>query len=707
MNAKPSRKCKFNRVFANILSIFVILALAFPAMGMAAAQEPTPFLVAFPEWESVEGYAYPLGVNVRLEIDDPSTADITPDYFADGTVVETGWGGNYVKFNFWGEDGYDLKTDDIVSLIYNGERLTHRVRNLSATNVDVETDSVMGMADPGEEVFANTYDDWGVVVTTTTLSSGEWIVSTGLNLEYNSGGRAQIYDELGNSTAVDWSTPAPPPNPHFTVFPEWEFFDGLDWPDGANVSISVEGKPECSLQRESWGGFFNGNFPEGCDLMVGDVVTFTDGVTTRTHTVRNLAATGVDEASNIVSGTSDPYETVYVWQHEPGEQIPVEANESGEWLADLSGVYDIRPGSSGRSEIRDEVGNATAVDWSLPNPFIAVSLTDHWISLSYFSPDTPVTISIYKSEGSSKPVVELNRSTDASGNLFIPSWAYNWDLEPGNLVTATDGVTTKELLLEYLTLDVFDPDHDLVSGSALAGRKVDVGVGNANGEQWLTVYADEVSAVWTADFKTVGFDLTADMWAGGHVNDEDGDVTAAHNTGAREPQFVVFPEWEWFDGNNWPDGASVKITVQGKSECKVTKQSSGGFFNGSFGEGCDVAIGDLVKFTDGKTTRTHVVRNLSITAVDPSENTITGTADTGTTVYVWPHDGWFDPLQAVADDSGLWQVDLDDTGYDLQEGASGRSEIRDETGNATAVDWYVPNPFFQVQLETNHVDGWE
>jgi hypothetical protein len=116
-----------------------------------------------------------------------------------------------------------------------------------------------------------------------------------------------------------------------------------------------------------------------------------------------------------------------------------------------------------------------------PNPFIAVSLTDHWISLNYFSPDTPVTISIYKSEGPSKPVMELNRSTDASGNLFISAWEHSWDLEPGNFVTATDSLTTKELLLEYLTLDVFDPDNDLVSGGALAGRKVDVGVGMRTG----------------------------------------------------------------------------------------------------------------------------------------------------------------------------------------------------------------------------------
>jgi hypothetical protein len=35
----------------------------------------------------------------------------------------------------------------------------------------------------------------------------------------------------------------------------------------------------------------------------------------------------------------------------------------------------------------------------------------------------------------------------------------------------------------------------------------------------MTVYADDANGVWTADYKTVGFNITEDMWAGGHVND--------------------------------------------------------------------------------------------------------------------------------------------------------------------------------------------
>lgn len=703
MNTKPSRKCKFNRVFANILSIFVILVMVFPVTGSASAQEPSPGLRAFPDQDRVDGMFWPAGELVYLIIDG--------DLFEPQTADDTG----YVEFLL---TEYDLQRGDTLTMSSGEVSVTYTARQLFVEDIDQDSQTISGVVEGGQQTVhlwtgeAQLYVD--------ANESGQWSAafsSFGGVLFPGACGNAEAWGGPG-STIIDWCLPEPPPSPWLIAFPENDAVEGWEWPQGATVTLTIDNAPgfewSGTAQVTSWGDprtYFRIEFGDQYDLKIGDQVILTDEFSTATtHTVQNLSVTDVNGDADTVSGTANPGAVVQVWPH--GQDYFVEdIAADGTWFADFGalGFHTIEE-TGGRSQIMVD-SNATAVDWNVPppppNPFIAVSLTDHWISLSYFSPDTPVTISIYKSKGPSKPVVELNRSTDASGNLFIPSWAYNWDLEPGNFVTATDGLTTKELLLEYLTLDVFDPANDLVSGSALAGRKVDVGVGNADGEQWLTVYADEVSAVWTADFKTEGFDLTADMWAGGHVNDEDGDVTAAHNTGAPKPQFVVFPEWEWFDGNNWPDGVTVTITVKGKPECKVEKESWGGFFNGSFGEGCDVAVGDKVKFTDGKTSLTHIVRNLSITAVDPVEDTITGIADAGTLVYVWPHDGWFEPLQAIADNSGVWQVDLGDVGYDLQEGASGRSEIRDNLGDATAVDWYVPNPFFQVQLETNHVDGWE
>ena len=64
--------------------------------------------------------------------------------------------------------------------------------------------------------------------------------------------------------------------------------------------------------------------------------------------------------------------------------------------------------------------------------------------------------------------------------------------------------------------------------------------------------------IWSADFKFPGeydneqtlFDIVGNTWVNSQQVDDDGDKTMF---GQNTPSFVVFPEWEWFDGNNWPD----------------------------------------------------------------------------------------------------------------------------------------------------------
>ena len=334
-------------------------------------------------------------------------------------------------------------------------------------------------------------------------------------------------------------------NPHFTVFPEWEFFDGLDWPDGATVTITVAGKPECATAKESWDYFFNGNFGEGCDIEYGDEVTFDDGTTTRMHTVKKLYVTDVDMESNKVSGKAEVEAgtIIYVWAHD-GDFEPLQFVTAGsdEWQVDLDDVdYDIQEYSEGRSEIRDEMGNATASDW--------------------------------------------------------------------------------------------------------------------------------------------------------HV---------------LHPHFTVFPEWEWFDGWDWPNEAEVTITVAGNDDCTTKKESWGYFFNGSFGEECDLEIGDEVTFTDGETTQIHTVQNLTVTKTNQEDDTIKGIADPGAEVYVWPHATGQEQLTIAKKKGatkGKWNADFSGI-FDLVPGECGRSEIRDDYANSTAVDWCIPNPTF-VAYVPGAVEGYE
>lgn len=76
----------------------------------------------------------------------------------------------------------------------------------------------------------------------------------------------------------------------------------------------------------------------------GWVIIATDGVTTNTHTVRDIAIIGVDPATNIVRGTAVPGTTVDFVGNPivPGDlygySTSVRANDSGEWSITLPPV---------------------------------------------------------------------------------------------------------------------------------------------------------------------------------------------------------------------------------------------------------------------------------------------------------------------------------------------------------------------------------
>ena len=480
----------------------------------------------------IRAFDWPVDTDLQVNVYDPET-DQVHEYF-ERTVPQDWFDGSAVVIN---AGDLQLLPGMTVTVTDGSTEKSTVIQNIKITSINVDNDIVSGYAPPNASLDLGSFEDSPVFRFFNADDNGDWFIDyrepslNGVAVDLNPGDDLRLFLREEDKDSTVWEAFAP--HTRFTVFPEWEWFDGYDWPDGAMILITVEGKPECETAVESPGFFFNGPFGEGCDVVAGDAVTFTDGVTTRTHIVQNLAVTNVDLEANTIAGTADEGAIVYAWVHEYGYDMQLQV-EDGTWLADFgSAGLDLVENMGGRSEIRDEFGNATAVDWYIPNP-----------------------------------------------------------------------------------------------------------------------------------------------------------------------RFVVFPEWEWFDGLDWPDGALVDITVLDKPECTTQVESWGSFFNGPFGEGCDLAIGDTVTFTDVGTLRIHTVQNLAVTAAHEVENTVIGTADAFSKIYVWPH-ATGQQLEVTADENGNWQVDFTDV-FDLVPGECGRSEVRDEAGNATAVDWCVPNPHVVVQI----TDDW-
>lgn len=196
------------RMFISILSIFVILVSVFGATGNAFAQEPIPWLIAFPENDAVEGWEWPEGALVKLTINN------APGLEWSGTAQVTTWGDPRTYFRIELGNEYDLQIGDVVTLTEEfGTTTTHEVQNLAVTEVKGDVDTVGGTADVNAivQVWPHGYDQDYFVED--TAEDGTWFADfggLGFHTIEETGGRSQIVID-GNATAVDWNVPWPTP----------------------------------------------------------------------------------------------------------------------------------------------------------------------------------------------------------------------------------------------------------------------------------------------------------------------------------------------------------------------------------------------------------------------------------------------------------------------------------------------------------------
>jgi hypothetical protein len=161
---------------------------------------PNTWLIAFPEAEQIFGYGWTEGSQVDLSINDP------PDYTQTVTVGPAPWDPNDIMAFFDFGALYNLKPGDVVRLSGSGIDRVHTVQYLTITGVDAEANTVSGAADPGALVHAWIHgidgSDMEMIV-----DGGTWLADfdeVGYDLQAGMCGRAEIRDEAGNSTAVDW-----------------------------------------------------------------------------------------------------------------------------------------------------------------------------------------------------------------------------------------------------------------------------------------------------------------------------------------------------------------------------------------------------------------------------------------------------------------------------------------------------------------------
>lgn len=353
-------------------------------------------------------------------------------------------------------------------------------------------------------------------------------------------------------------------------------------------------------------------------------------------------------------------------------------------------------------------GSALAQDELPPEPFLVAAITEHWMWAYNFHPDSLVTITVYETRDSVTPVLELSRQADAMGNVEIQGWEHDWDLEPGNYMVATDGVITDDLFVDYITLDVFDPDSDIISGKTSPGREVAIGVGGQSGEYWMNVFADPDTGVWEGNFAAIGFNITGDMWASGNVYDEDGDITAVHNSGPALPPIPFIwadPICNCVNGWDWPDGSAITIEVFDHDSnpfpiqtATQTYSADAGVFFDLGAEGIDLQPGHRVTMSDGSVTKELIVVPLTVKEMNPVANTISGIFDPNLPLVIYT--GGQDPLSLDFNDD-RWIATFGSLPLD----GFGEVYQPDDDGDKTGMGWDGVPAFMRYDIYSLDVES--
>lgn len=162
------------------------------------------------------------------------------------------------------------------------------------------------------------------------------------------------------------------------------------------------------------------------------------------------------------------------------------------------------------------------------NPHIVASEAGDLFWTTYFNPG-PLNLFIYESAAEDAALLwQDSREADEGGFVSVGYEDHGQNLVPGNYLVVSDGATQKGLVLETITMEVFDTDNEIMVGTAPAGREVWVTAGMAEAETQasILVIADPESGAWMAEFSSIPFDVTEEMrpWSFAQIFDEDGDA---------------------------------------------------------------------------------------------------------------------------------------------------------------------------------------
>ena len=713
-----------HKLFNLVLVLVFVFSLGGIPLTSVLAEESSPYIQAFPDQDRVNANNWPMDTVVTMTVN--------------GSYTYTSKAGQ----SSWDPDGttagfdirsYGLKAGDAISMTGGGITRNMTVTALQIINTDVSTSTVSGTADADKQVYVWVNGAGGMWLTPNP--DGSWIADFApFSFVPGTEGGATQPDAAGNTTQTGWHTLTPV----IQAFPDQDKVNANDWPIGTVVSMTINGSNTYTARvgASSWDpyGTTAEIWVENHDIQAGDEISMTGAGITRSMTVTALQITNIDVITSTVSGIADADKIFHVWVN-GGSDFYITPDTDGKWTANFSPFVFV-PGTNGGAQQTDEFGNYTQLDWRVPNPRFSVLLTQNNVHGYEWTLGASVMLTI--DDPSNGTGVDYSRTKTVGTENFRPpfdTWIGfqlgDFTIKPGDIVTMTDGTTTKTHVTQELAVTNIDPVADTVSGTAAPGTDVGFGgVCDNNGCAYRNVPVD-ASGHWLADFSVPGdqdneqriFDIRLGSSGDAQRIDEDGDGTV-YKWKLGEPRiFALLGDqrvhaWGWFAGTPLTLTIDNPATPQSSdyTGTQVATDIEDWDHGSDWGITFDVQPGYRITVSGGGITKELVVAHLTVTAVDMEADTVSGTGDPGYEIHVGMlcDDNGCTRRNIYVDNNGNWLADFsvpgndeDETVFDIRLGSgTGVYEI-DEDGDATNVGWNLPNPAFQVRANYDLVEGWE
>ncbi|HET6360701.1 MAG TPA: calcium-binding protein, partial [Gemmatimonadota bacterium] len=177
------------------------------------------------------------------------------------------------------------------------------------------------------------------------------------------------------------------------------------------------------------------------------------------------------------SGTAEPLAELGVASHCGLTEQGVAADGDGDWASDYGG--DFRHAAfvctGGPADVAEPDVPGGGASPSRAVPIVSVDPSIDLVSADGFTPGEPVTFAIFQTPSSGPPLFEASRPTEVEfssgdvrspGHAELPAEDHGVPLETGMFVRATQGSTVKELTIAPFSIDLADPQADIVAGTA-------------------------------------------------------------------------------------------------------------------------------------------------------------------------------------------------------------------------------------------------